>query len=615
MLESIRAPEDIRTFNREQLECLCAEIRSFLIQSVSKTGGHLASNLGIVELTVALHREYDVYRDRLVFDVGHQSYVHKLLTGRMAQFQTLRRFGGLAGFPKPSESDADAFIAGHASNSISVALGMARSRTLMKQSYQVVCLIGDGALTGGLSYEALNDAGQSGEPMVVILNDNGMSIGSNVGGIAKLLAHERVKPAYYSFKKAYRKFMSKIPGGRHIYRATHNLKTAIKQAILHCSLFEEMGFTYFGPVDGHNLDHLSYFIHLAKESGGPALVHVVTKKGKGYPPAEADPDTYHGVPPFSPEHGLVPSYKPTFSTEFGRALVRLAREDMRICAITAAMEMGTGLTEFAKEFQHRFFDVGIAESHAVSMAAGMAKQGMVPVFAVYSSFLQRSYDMLIHDVAISGLHVVLCVDRAGLVGEDGETHHGVFDVAFLCQIPGMTVYAPSSFAELESLLELAVHQDGPVALRYPRGGEGEYREDHGPRTVMLQHGDALTLVSYGTMLNQAIEAARRLQARGYSCTLIKLGTLAPLNLDLVLDSVRQTGRLVVLEDCIAAGSVGARIVERLAQIQDLPFRCLLKNLGNAFTTHGSVPQLLAALRLDGASVAADIENDLFGVQP
>ncbi|NLL39691.1 MAG: 1-deoxy-D-xylulose-5-phosphate synthase [Clostridiales bacterium] len=606
-------PQKLKELEYSQLNQLCGEIRSFLIEKVSKSGGHLASNLGVVELTVALHRVLNVEKDRLIFDVGHQSYVHKLLTGRMDKFSTLRSFGGISGFPKPCESNCDAFIAGHASNSISVTLGMARARTLSKEDYRVVCITGDGALTGGLSYEAMNDAGQSGEPMVVILNDNGMSITRNVGSVAGMLSHQRTKPAYYKFKKGYHKLMEKLPGGKHIYNLTHSVKTIIKNALLHCSIFEELGFRYVGPVDGHDMEKLIYFLNYAVEANEPVLVHVVTKKGKGYTPAEKEPDEYHGVGAFDPEIGLICNGNNSFSQVFGKELQKLAGENKKICAITAAMASGTGLSEFAREYPNRFFDVGIAEGHAVTMAAGMAKQNMIPVFAVYSTFLQRSYDMLIHDVAISKLHVVLAVDRAGIVGEDGETHHGVFDVGYLSQIPHMTVYSPSSYNELRDMLKAALELGGPVAIRYPRGKEGSYRKGGADASLVLKEGSDITLVGYGILINEIIQAASILEKAGINPEIVKLGQIAPLQPDDILASVSKTGRLVVVEDTVSAGSVGEKIAALLLEA-NIPVRnIMLKNLGASFVTHGSIPDLLKHLRLDGESVAADIMNEMFGV--
>ena len=583
---------------------LCARLREELIEDVSQTGGHLASNLGAVELTVAVHRVFDTGRDRLVFDVGHQCYPHKMLTGRRELMRTIRQLGGLSGFPKPGESKHDAFIAGHASNSVAVAVGMARARTLMGEDYHVLALLGDGALTGGLAYEGLSAAGESKEPMIVILNDNGMSITPNVGGVAEYLARQRLKPQYLTFKKMYRRFMGLTWLGRRIHRLTHRLKKAVKESMLPSSMFENMGFYYMGPVDGHDVGGLTRLLGYAKDCGEPVLLHVRTVKGKGFLPAEANPDAFHGVGPFHPVSGKPRSPGgPTFSGAFGDALTRLGREDGRVCAVTAAMLTGTGLERFQNEFPRRCFDVGIAEECAVAMAAGMAKQGMIPVFAVYSTFLQRAYDMLLHDVALTGLHVVLAVDRAGLVGEDGETHQGVFDVAFLDSVPGMTVFAPASFAELESMLRRAVLEiSGPAAVRYPRGGEGGFREDRsgGPAAV-LRRGTDVTLVSYGPMIQEALEAARLLEAQGVQAEVIKLNIITPLRPEPVLESVRRTGALVTAEDCVPSGSVGARLARSLEQ-EGIGAKLALCTTGARFTPHGSVKQLRALLKLDGAGL-------------
>ncbi len=587
-----------------EVQDLCRELRQELIQNVSQTGGHLASNLGTVELTVAIHRVFDTSRDRLVFDVGHQCYTHKMITGRRDQMDSLRQYGGLAGFPKPSESDHDAFVAGHASNSVAVAVGMARARTLLKEDYHVLALIGDGALTGGLAYEGLSVAGDSKEPMIVILNDNGMSITRNVGGVSEHLARQRLKPQYLTFKKYYRKVMNSNFVGRKIYRATHQMKRAVKQSLLPSSMFENMGFNYLGPVDGHDVERLTKILRYAKELNEPVLLHVRTIKGKDFSPAEESPDAFHGVAPYDPATGK--SKKAggeNFSAVFGDALTDLARRDERVCAISAAMLPGTGLDRFQAHFPQRCFDVGIAEGCAVSMAGGMAKQGMIPVFAVYSTFLQRAYDMIIHDAALSDLHVVLAVDRAGLVGDDGETHHGVFDVAFLDGIPGMTVLAPASFAELRRMLERAVLElDGPVAIRYPRGGEGSFSDDYADSpSAVLRQGEDITLVAYGTMIQEVLGAANLLAAEDIRAEVVKLNTITPLPTQLVQESVKKTGALLVAEDCVASGSVGQRLAACLEQAE-IPACTVLCNTGDTFTTHGSVPQLRRLLELDAQGI-------------
>ncbi len=599
ILDKINLPADIKKLDKSELQDLCQELRQFMIQSVSKTGGHLASNLGVVELTVAIHCVFDTAFDRLVFDVGHQSYVHKLLTGRQDRFGTLRKLGGLSGFPKPTESRHDAFIAGHASNSISVGLGMARARTLTRRDYNVISVIGDGALTGGLAYEALNDAGESGEPLIVILNDNGMSITPNVGGMAKYLSKQRIKPSYAAFKKKYRRMMEKIPGGRHFYRFTHNIKSAFKTALLHCSMFEEMGLQYAGPIDGHDLPGLIEALSWAKALGEPVLIHVITQKGNGYIYSEMTPDIYHGVSPFDYKKGVLPTgpVSSCFSKVFGEEMIKLASQDFRVCAITAAMTSGTGLTEFAGKFPDRFYDVGIAEGHGAAMTAGMASQETIPVFAVYSTFLQRSYDMLLHDIAIMNLHVVLAVDRSGLVGADGETHQGIFDVGFLSTVPNMKILCPASFSELRDMLRHAVlSMEGPVAVRYPKSGEGRYKEgffqDGGFSFARcLLEGTDITLVTYGVNVNTALEAADILDKRGISVEIIKLNYICPIDIDIVVASVNKTGRLLVLEECAESGCVGEKIAAYLAQNAITLSSLKLLNLGSCFIPQGSVDEL------------------------
>lgn len=603
LLEQVSNRERFLALGPEEDQALCNEIRGFLINSVSKTGGHLASNLGAVELTIALHKVFDPYQDRIVFDVGHQSYVHKLLTGRLDGFAHLRQFGGMAGFPKPVESDADAFVGGHASNSVSAALGMARARTLQGADYSVIAVIGDGALTGGLAYEGLNDAGQSKEPLIVVLNDNGMSIQPNVGGMSKFLARQRLKPSYLNFKRAFHAFTHTAPGGKHLYNVAHRVKLWMKNALIGSNMFDEMGFVYLGPVDGHDIRKMSFLLKQAKALACPVLLHVTTTKGRGYSYAEENPDEFHGVSGFNVQSGTCSgSSQESFSSAFGKTMCAMAGEDRRICAITAAMEQGTGLSDFADRYPKRFFDVGIAEGHAVTMACGLAKQGMLPVVAIYSTFLQRAYDMLIHDAAIGKLHVVFAVDRAGLVGADGETHHGAFDACFLRTVPNLKLLAPASTEELRKALHHAVYQmEGPVAVRYPRGGNGAYigclLEDQ-----VLQIGEDVTIVSYGAMINEALEAARLLEKAGIHAELVKLFSLAPLDPALVLESVEKTGRLIVLEDCVSMGCIGESLVAALlaAGVQVKALR--LMNLGNRFVTHGTVGQLYESLGIDAKSV-------------
>lgn len=602
ILERTNSSNDIKKLPEEELEPLCQELRDYMISSISRTGGHLASNLGAVELTVALHRVYDTSRDRVVFDVGHQSYVHKIITGRRDSFCTLRQHGGLSGFPKPYESEDDAFIAGHASNSVSVALGMARARTLSHADYDVAAIIGDGALSGGLAYEGLANAAASGEPLVVILNDNNMSINENVGGTAHLLESLRVRPGYISFKRWYRDVFTKLPG---LYKFNHAIKEWLKKRLLPGNVFSGMGMYYLGPVDGHDIGKLETVIRWARELRKPVLVHVVTKKGKGYKYAEEHPEKFHGVGRFDIETGELHDSGDCFSAKMGESLSRLADGDGRIIGITAAMSSGTGMDVFSAAHPDRFFDVGIAEGHAVSMAGGMAKQGMVPVFAVYSSFLQRGYDMLIHDVALQNLHVVFCVDRAGLVGSDGETHHGVFDVSYLSSVPDMTVLCPASYAELETMLRAAIYDiNGSVAIRYPRGGEGKYTACNTAPETLLREGRDVTLVCYGIMTNEVLDAAERLAAEGISAEVIKLSMIKPPDFDLVMRSLRKTGKLLISEDVCEAGCVGSRILEEAA-INEIHVRAAkLLNLGEGIVPHGTVAELLHDFGLDADGIVS-----------
>ena len=602
ILERINSSNDIKKLPEEELEPLCQELRDYMISSISRTGGHLASNLGAVELTVALHRVYDTSRDRVVFDVGHQSYVHKIITGRRDSFCTLRQHGGLSGFPKPYESEDDAFIAGHASNSVSVALGMARARTLSHADYDVAAIIGDGALSGGLAYEGLANASASGEPLVVILNDNNMSINENVGGTAHLLESLRVRPGYISFKRWYRDVFTKLPG---LYKFNHAIKEWLKKRLLPGNVFSGMGMYYLGPVDGHDIGKLETVIRWARELRKPVLVHVVTKKGKGYKYAEEHPEKFHGVGRFDIETGELHDSGDCFSAKMGESLSRLADNDGRIIGITAAMSSGTGMDVFSAAHPDRFFDVGIAEGHAVSMAGGMAKQGMVPVFAVYSSFLQRGYDMLIHDVALQNLHVVFCVDRAGLVGSDGETHHGVFDVSYLSSVPDMTVLCPASYAELETMLRAAIYDiNGSVAIRYPRGGEGKYTACNTAPETLLREGRDVTLVCYGIMTNEVLDAAERLAAEGICAEVIKLSMIKPPDFDLVMRSLRKTGKLLISEDVCEAGCVGSRILEEAA-INEIHVRAAkLLNLGEGIVPHGTVAELLHDFGLDADGIVS-----------
>ena len=599
LLPTIRGHADLVKLTDAQRTVLASEIRDFIVSHLAKTGGHLASNLGVVELSIAIETVFDTARDRLVFDVGHQSYIHKLLTGRQADFERLRMFEGMSGFPKPHESETDAFVAGHASSSVSIALGMARARRLTGERYQVVTLIGDGAATGGMVYEALNDAGASREPMVVILNDNEMSIDPNVGGMASHLRNLRTKESYFSFKKSFRTAVSKMPAGESIYQFTHKTKEMLKSSLLRKSMFEYMGFEYIGPVDGHNMPELIRLLKAARDMEKPVLIHVTTQKGRGYAPAEAQPSKFHGVGKFDPADGRsLGAKKTTYSDVFGQTMVELAGEDKRVCAITAAMPGGTGLLPFKKAFPRRLFDVGIAEEHAVSMAGGLAKQGAKPVVAIYSTFFQRSYDQIMQDIALLDLPVVLAIDRAGLVGEDGPTHHGVFDVGFLRQVPGMTILCPASHSELKAMLRWAVLEcGGPVAVRYPRGAEGGYKDcafNGDPAGVCVhREGGDVTLVTYGNVVNNVLAAADALAENGVQAKVLRLlsATRIPDLGDLV------SGPVVVVEEACE----GSGIKEVIGW--NLPGRATYGiDLGPDFVPHGDQNSLYKHTGLDAGSI-------------
>ena len=600
ILENINSSNDIKSLDESQLQPLCAELRDFIIENVSKTGGHLASNLGTVELSVALHRVYDSQKDRIVFDVGHQCYTHKIITGRRDSFSSLRQRGGISGFPKPNEAQDDAFIAGHASNSVSVALGMAKARSLKEEDYNVVCVIGDGALTGGLAHEGLINAALSKEPMVIILNDNNMSIDENVGATEKMLQAMRVKVSYVNFKRWYRSAFARFP---RLYRVGRKIKDWLKSWLLQSNMFTEMGLEYLGPVDGHDVKYLETVISWAKDLGMPVLLHVMTQKGRGCSYAQEHPEKYHGVGPFDPVSGEILNNGDSFSDVMGEQLCSLAEKDNNIVAITAAMASGTGLDIFAKRFPKRFFDVGITEGHAVSMAAGMAKQGLVPVFAVYSSFLQRSYDMLIHDVSLMNLHAIFCVDRGGIVGSDGETHNGVFDISYLSSVPNMTVLCPASFEELRAMLKSAIYDfSGPVAIRYPRGGEGEYRQVHTQPEELLYQGKDVSIVSYGTMINEAVNAVGLLAEQGIEAELIKLSCIKPCNFELCFSSVKKTGRLIVVEDCCSSGSVGSRLCANIVSHGIKLKSSALLNLGEGIIPHGKPSELMKEQGIDAEAI-------------
>lgn len=619
LLDRIDCPDDIKRLSKAELLRLCAETRRFLIDTLSQTGGHVASNLGVVELTVALHRCFDTERDRLVFDVGHQCYAHKLFTGRRKQFSTLRQAGGLSGFPKPSESVHDAFIAGHASNSISVALGLARVQQTLPPDRRnhVVALIGDGAMTGGLAYEALNDAGAAKVPLIVILNDNGMSIGKSVGALARLLTRFRVQPRYQTAKKTYHRLLKALPGGDRLNRVFSGLRDGIKYAIIPNTFFESMGFEYIGPVDGHDVLELSRILEQAKSFDKPVLIHVITQKGRGYPFSEGSPERFHGVDGFDVDTGCcLRSSGETFSAAFGAALTELAAGNPDIFAITAAMKAGVGLTPFAERFPERFIDVGIAEEHAVTMASGLAAGGKRPVVAIYATFLQRAFDEMLHDTGIMRLPVVFCVDRCGLIGEDGETHQGLYDLSMLKAIPGMTVYMPSNACELRALLRLTLQSaDGPVAIRYPRGQTAAFARDtvsdpQDPEAAIVplstvRGGSDITLLAAGRLIDSALTAADLLAERGISAGVLKLNRVHPLPLEAIFSAAAK--RILVLEEAAAHGSAGSDLA---AAACNRPFDVYPVNCGDRYIPQAAVAEQFAMCGLDPASTARLAEEIL-----
>lgn len=574
ILDTINEPADLRKLGRDELTQLAAEIRSTIINTVAETGGHLASSLGVVELTIALHRVFYSPFDKIVWDVGHQSYAHKLLTGRRAVFATLRQQGGISGFPKRSESPHDAFDTGHSSTSISAALGMAVARDLTGGSERIVAVIGDGSLTGGMAFEGLDQAGQLGTDLTVILNDNSMSISENVGALSSYLSRLRAAPTYYRLKGGVQGVLRRVPlVGGWLARTTERVKDAVRYFLVQGSIFEDLGFTYLGPIDGHNIALLEQVLDDAKRLPGPVLVHVATQKGRGYDPAEADPSFFHGPGPFEVETGELRRHPvhPTYSTVFGNELIRLAERDWRIVAITAAMSEGTGLGGFAERFPNRLYDVGIAEQHAVTFAAGLAVAGLRPVVALYSSFLQRGFDQVLHDVCLQRLPVTLAIDRAGIVGEDGETHQGLYDFGYLRLMPGMTIMAPADENELRGMLVAAIKLNGPASIRYPRGsGLGLAPTDPPPeipigRGVELRSGDDLTIVAIGPLVHAAQEAAQALAGEGISAQVINARFVKPLDTELILGAVSRTGRLLTIEEHVHPGGFGSAVLEALTE--------------------------------------------------
>lgn len=615
-LSKVNFPDDLNKLTYKEMDILAEEIRNFLIDTISKTGGHLASNLGVVELTIALHYAFELDKDRLIWDVGHQSYVHKILTGRKDMMSTIRQMDGLSGFPKREESKYDVFDTGHSSTSVSAAVGIARARDLKEENYNVIAVIGDGALTGGMAFEALNDVGKKKTNLIVILNDNEMSISKNVGGLSMHLSKARTATRYLNTKKDIEKLLERIPGAGKVIRAfLRRIKEMIKKMIIPSMVFEELGFTYLGPISGHNIPELVDVLERAKKMNEPVLIHVLTKKGRGYEYAEENPNVFHGVSAFNVETGeaLKKSTKPSYSDIFGDKLCEIAKTNNKVVAISAAMIGGTGLNRFYDLYPNRIFDVGIAEQHAVTMAAGMAVNDMIPVVAVYSTFLQRAYDQIVHDVATQNLHVVFAIDRAGIVGNDGETHQGVFDYGFLMQIPNITIMAPSDYNELNSMLEFAINEhNGPIELRYPRGAStmnvnnSNHKIELG-KGIVVNEGKDLTIVAHGNMVQVAVKVRNLLIDKGIEAEIINLRFLKPLDTELINKSLKKTNKLVILDETSEDSSVSMKIV---SSIEDKNIKTIIKTFPDIFIKHGNVDDIFKKYKLDAVSIADDILEGL-----
>ena len=615
MLEEINSIDDLKKLNIEEKKILAQEIREYIIKIVSKNGGHLASNLGVVELTISLHSIFNVPFDKIIWDVGHQTYTHKILTGRKEELKTLRTSGGIAGFPKLEESETDCFNTGHSSTSISIALGMAKARDIKKENNSIICVIGDGALTGGMALEALNDAGSSDTKLTVILNDNEMSISKNVGGVNMLLSKLRTKRLYTKSNISAKKIIKKVPVvGAPFVKFVQKAKRSIKQFIIPKMYFEDIGFRYLGPVDGHDIEKLESLLKISKELYGPVLIHVLTKKGKGYKPAEENPDKFHSTSAFEIETGKTLKEKQTdYSKIFGNKLIKLAEENNKIVAITASMKDGTGLTEFQKKFPNRFFDVGIAEQHAIGFSAGLASNGMIPVVPIYSSFYQRAYDQVIHDVCIQNLPVIMCVDRAGIVGADGETHQGILDLSFFNIIPNLTIMAPKNFKELEDMLEFATKLNKPVVIRYPRGGEGKnvFKEntkiEYG-KAEILQEGNNISILAIGKMVDRAIDVCNKLKEDNINAEVINIRFLKPLDKETIINSVKKTKNCITIEDNILLGGLASNVKELLL---DNKLDVNIKTFGypNKFIKHGSVEDIEKKYGLDTESIYNYVINN------
>lgn len=614
LLEKIKSPKDLKRLRPSELEELCAQLRAFLVDTVSETGGHLAGNLGVVELTVALHRVLSAPKDKIIFDVGHQSYVHKILTGRKDKMNTIRTEGGLCGFCSPEESEYDSSFTGHASASLSTALGMAKARDLSGEKYNIAAIIGDGAFTGGLAYEAINNFAALNTPVLIILNDNEMSISENVGAFSTFLAHVRTNPRYTASKRKISDAIHNMPGGgQWLYNSVHSVKNQLKNIITKGNFFEQLGITYLGPVNGHSIKDMEDLFRRAIALHEPVLVHVVTKKGKGYEPAEKMPQLYHGVSPFDKKSGIPKTGGETYSSVFGKKLCSIAKENNKVVAITPAMIYGSSLVEFAKKFPKRLFDVGIAEGHAVTFAAGMAKGGAVPVVAIYSTFMQRAYDNAVHDVAIGKNHVVFALDRAGLVEGDGATHQGIFDITYISSIPNIALLSPSNFSELEKMLDYAVNvHNGPIAIRYPRGN-GSSAFDNGTfelsKASVIKNGTDVTIAAEGRCVSTALKASEILAERGISAEVIDVRTIKPMDFDTVFASSEKTGFLYTMEENVRRGGMGEMICGE-AQKRGLKSQIFVHAIDDEFVTHATKSQLFEKYGYTGACVADNVERML-----
>ncbi|NPA49164.1 MAG: 1-deoxy-D-xylulose-5-phosphate synthase [Thermodesulfobacteria bacterium] len=616
LLEKINSPEDLKKLKLSQLEKLAGELRKVIVETVAETGGHLAPNLGVIELTIALHYVFDSPKDKIVWDVGHQAYAHKLLTGRREKFHTLRQYGGIAGFPKRSESPHDIVDVGHSSTSISVGLGIVTAQELLGKEGKVVVVIGDGSMTAGLAFEGLNNAGHLKKDLIVILNDNEMSISPNVGALSSFLSRKLTGPLARRFKRELESLMSHLPGGEHLVHAIKKSEDALKCILTPGMLFEALGFRYVGPIPGHNLETLVKTLKNVKELEGPTLVHVLTKKGKGYPPAEREPERFHGLGPFDVKTGKPKPGKPkppSYTSVFSKLMVRLGEEEPRLVAITAAMPTGTGLKAFAERFPERFFDVGIAEQHAVTFAAGLAIGGLIPVCAIYSTFLQRAYDQIIHDVALMNLHVVFAIDRGGIVGEDGPTHQGQFDLSYLRVIPNMVVMAPKDENELQHMLYTAVKHDGPIAVRYPRGaGEGvsldwELQEIPIGKAEVLKEGEDILLLAIGNMVYPSLRAAEILAQEGISATVVNARFVKPLDEELFLRLAKKAALVVTVEENTLHGGFGAAVLELFSREGLLtPVKCI--GLPDKFLEHGAPQLLREKYGLTSESIAKNVKS-------